>query len=363
MKILHIISSLSSGGAEVYVIDLSKQMVKDGHDVCIAYISEAKAMTRCPNFEQNIKSQLQMCGIQFAEIGHECRVRVWRGGRELKKIVFEFRPDMIHAHLYYGLIFKILSRVNTPTVYTHHNMQLGKGKFLYPLFNMSVSKYIGISKDCTMALQSTRAHDITTIYNGVSLDRLLVKDKYFIKNEKITIQAVGTLSDQKNFVLLIDSFGIFLKKYPEWKNRISLDIAGEGPLKDKLQKRINSANLSNQITLLGIRRDIPALLHESDLFIMSSAWEGLPISLLEAMMTGLPVIVTDVGGCRDIVLDCNAGLVVPPGNAIAIADAINFMINHPNQRLKMADNARKKSNRFNIKYSCKKHYFLYNSLL
>lgn len=363
MRILHIISSLASGGAEVYVRDLAKQMVQDGHEVCIGYISDAKSIRRSSEYEDDFKSQLKKTKVQWIEIGHDCRTRVWRGGVRIHKIVADFKPDVIHSHLYYGLIFKALAFVNVPTVYTHHNHYLGKGKYLYPIFNRIVSCFIGISRDCTISLQSVGAKAVTTIYNGVSVERLLIKEKYNDKNDHINIQAVGTLGAQKNFELLISALENLLKRRTKLRNLVSLKIAGEGPLLIQLQEQIDRANLSKQLTLLGNSKDVSVLLHEADLFVMSSDYEGLPIALLEAMMTGLPVIVTDVGGCRDVVEVCNAGFIVPSNNVRALADALEFMIDNPTERSRMAKNAKKNSIRFNIKTACEQHLSMYKSLL
>jgi glycosyltransferase involved in cell wall biosynthesis len=115
--------------------------------------------------------------------------------------------------------------------------------------------------------------------------------------------------------------------------------------------------------LLGNRQDIPQLLYASNLFVMSSDSEGLPIVLLEAMMTGVPVVVTDVGGCRDVVEACGAGLVVSPGDSVALANAIEFMIDNPQQANKMSACAQEKSLQYSIDVSVKSHLELYKELI
>jgi glycosyltransferase involved in cell wall biosynthesis len=363
MKILHIISSLSAGGAEVYVRDLSIQMVAEGHDVGIAYISSAMATGRCAEFEASFKRQLTDAGISFFEIGHECRRRPWQGGLLLHKIVKKFTPDVIHSHLYYGLIFKAFSFVSVPLVYTHHNHRLGKGRLLFPFFNKLVDRYVGISRDCSEVLMAAGAINVETIYNGVNVDRLIVKQQYDCERQQVDALAIGSLMEQKNFALLISAFSDLFMRRPDLGDYVSLRIAGEGPHKKELQELIERLGLTSHIILLGNRQDIPQLLNDADLFVMSSKWEGLPIALLEAMMTGLPVIVTDVGGCRDVVEACGAGLVVPPCDVTLLSEALEILITDSAKRYAMGTNAKDASKYFGISTACNQHLILYRTLV
>ena len=361
MKILHIISSLSSGGAEIYVRDLATQMVCEGHDVYIAYVSDAVALGRSVEFQEDFKEQLHANGVGSIEMGHACRRWLWRGGARLQQIVNEFEPDVIHAHLYYGVFFKALARTQIPLLYTHHSHRLGKGRFLYPLLNKIVNQYIGVSRDCADVLRKAGASRVSVIYNGVNAKRLIVKDAQKA-SENVKIISVGRLAQAKNFPLLIEAMRLLFKRRNELQTKISFMIAGEGPLKEALQNQINSNYLTENITLLGNRSDIPELLNQSDLFVMSSDYEGLPIALLEAMMTGLPVVVTDVGGCRDVVEECNAGIVVSPGSAVSIAEAMERIIDNPKLQKEFSSNALENSKIFSIKHASDKHISIYKNL-
>ncbi|MCD6400708.1 MAG: glycosyltransferase [Anaerolineales bacterium] len=362
MKILHIISSLSSGGAEIYVRDLAAQMVQDGHDVCIAYVSDATSLGRSYDFQEDFKAQLDHKGVRYEKVGHSCRRWLWRGGMRLRQIFKEFRPDIIHTHLYYGVFFTAFAHSGIPVVYTHHNHRLGKGKYLYPILNKIVNQYVGISRDCAKVLCSAGAKDVATIYNAVNVDRLLVKESW---EDKDTVQliSVGLLSPQKNFTLLINAMDTLYKRRRDLKRKVLLLIAGEGPLKDVVQQQIDSVGLSKQIILLGNRNDIPQLLHNADVFTLSSDWEGLPIALLEAMMTGLPSVVTDVGGCRDVVEDCSAGIVVPPGDAEALANALERMVSDASLREKYGKNSLVNAKKFSIANATSEHLSLYEKVL
>lgn len=345
----------------MYVRDLAIQMVQEGHDVCIAYISDASFLNRSSDFQSEFKEQIVKAGVRCVEIGHDCRRYLWRGGKRLRLISQDFQPDIIHSHLYYGIFFKAFARLSFPLVYTHHSSHLGKGRYLYPFLNKIVDRYIGISSDCAEVLRAVGATDVAVVYNCVNSDRLKVKETYCAKND-ICLIAVGSLGVPKNFTNLIEATDILLNRRFELRARLLLKIAGEGPLKAVLQRQINLKGLERNISLLGNRRDIPELLHRADVFVLSSDYEGLPIALLEAMMTGLPVVVTDVGGCRDVVESCNAGLVVPPGSADALARALECMITDKQSREEYGRNALKGSSQYKISRSVEAHLLLYKNL-
>lgn len=361
MKVLHIISSLASGGAEVYVRDLSMQMVRSGHEVYIAYISDTASLGRSPTFQKEYQDALTHAGVRYVELGHGCRKAPWRGGASLRRVALEFQPDVIHSHLYYGIFFKTFGFLNVPLVYTHHSSRLGKGKYLYRVLDKLVDRFVGISRDCAEILKGAGASNVTVIYNGVDSDRLFLKTCWKAGRE-IRLVAVGTLRTPKNFSNLIEAIGLLCGQSHSFANRFSLQIAGEGPLKHELLRQIEREGLSEKVFLLGNREDIPDLLNKSDVFVLSSDWEGLPISLLEAMMTGLPVIVTDVGGCRDVVELCNAGVVVPPGSAEALAQALEQMIIDSKGRQEYGRNAKIGSQQFDISRAVEAHIALYKTL-
>ena len=363
MRVLHILSSLCAGGAEVYIRDLSRQLVAQEHNVCIAYISSAASLERSIEFETAFIEQLEDSGISYFIIGHECRQRPLHGGMRLRKIVKNFNPDVIHSHLFYGLLFMEFAFLHLPLVYTHHNRGLGKNWYLFPWFKRRVDQIVGISRDCTVALKKAGVNNVTTIYNCVNGDRLIAKNKCDYRTNQTVFLAVGRLAKQKNYKLLINAIYILLKRRADLHERFILQIAGEGEQENELQMLISKLELNSHIILLGNRQDIPDLLHSSDIFVMSSDWEGLPIALLEALMTGLPVVVTDVGGCRDVVEACVAGTIVPSGNALALADAIERMVTDENYRRECGTNALEKSQIFSISRAADEHLSMYSKLI
>jgi glycosyltransferase involved in cell wall biosynthesis len=112
-------------------------------------------------------------------------------------------------------------------------------------------------------------------------------------------------------------------------------IVGDGPERPALEAEIRAAGLLQRVELAGERRDVPQLLEDADVFVLSSRSEGAPLSILEAMAAGLPVVASAVGGVPEIVDDGTTGLLVPPGDAGALAAALERLLADPALRSRL----------------------------
>ena len=136
--------------------------------------------------------------------------------------------------------------------------------------------------------------------------------------------AAGRLTPAKDYPNLIRAFSVLAQR---WDTQ--LVIAGEGPLRDDLSRQIDDLGLSDHVRLLGLRDDMPDLYRASDALVLSSAWEGMPNVVLEAMASATPIVSTAVGAVPELVTDGESGFVVPPGDHIALADAMERMMDIP----------------------------------
>src|SRR6185295_14732053 len=130
--------------------------------------------------------------------------------------------------------------------------------------------------------------------------------------------AVGRLAEAKGYDDMVAAFAEALREQPD----AQLLIAGVGSLEEEIRTDTRRRGLEDSVRLLGLRSDVPALMQAADGFLMTSRWEGLPMVLLEAGASGLPVVATDVGGSRDAVLDGVSGYVTPVGDPALSARAI-----------------------------------------
>jgi glycosyltransferase involved in cell wall biosynthesis len=132
--------------------------------------------------------------------------------------------------------------------------------------------------------------------------------------------AIGRLLPQKDYPSLLQAF------HPLVDGAVRLLVAGRGPLLDELQRQTRQLGIASQVTFLGVRDDIAELLAASDGFVLSSAWEGMPNVVMEALAAGRPVVATRVGGVSELVENGKSGFLVPPGDPTALSQAMRQLM-------------------------------------
>lgn len=173
------------------------------------------------------------------------------------------------------------------------------------------------------------------------------------------ILAVGRLDPQKDYATLLRAWQFVCAHRPDAR----LTIAGSGPEREKLVALAKSLALNN-VDFLGFVADIPALLHQADLFVQSSLWEGLPLSVIEAMAGSLPIVATDAEGTRNVIEHDRTGLLVPRSDPRALAEAILRLLSDPQESARLASAARATAvQRFSVDAMVAKYAALYRELL
>jgi len=188
------------------------------------------------------------------------------------------------------------------------------------------------------------ARKLLTIYNGISLrefapgqaDGTAVRAKLEIRPDEFVLVCSARLSVEKGIDILLSAMSRIIQKEPSCK----CIIIGEGALKEKLVEQAKSLGLSRHVFFEGFQADVRPYLCAADAFVLTSHIEGLPFSALEAMACGLPCVVTNVGGNSEAVVHNVNGLVVSPGSVDEVADAILYLLTHPQERARMAHASR-----------------------
>lgn len=356
IKVLHVISAPAAGGAETYVRDLAKAQRLLGAEPHIAFLGSASELRRDPIFEVAYLAKLDEFCIPYFFIGNDSRCNILKGMWRVARYCKRNSITHYHAHLLFGLVFGAFLRI--PRLFTEHNERVRGRRALRRFLNHFVDMNIAISKKCAIALERVVGRKVTIIFNGIDTSRMRVSVGLDQPSRPWRLLSVGRIGPQKNYKLLIEALERLKVLIAD---DFLVQVAGDG-LPDAiaaLEVQAAHAGIAHRVRFLGNQTDIANLMASSDLLVMSSAWEGFPIALLESAAAHLPFVATDVGGCGEIAELTGAGLVVPPGDANALARALQHLLSDHAKRNALRDAAGRNVSRFSIEHSAKAHLNLY----
>lgn len=178
--------------------------------------------------------------------------------------------------------------------------------------------------------------DVTPFAN-VRQDCHSARSELDLPQDAFVLTTICRLYRPRDFPTLLRAFRVVQSTMPQ----AHLLVVGDGPLRTQVENGIVSLALQDRVRLLGMRRDVPQVLGATDLFVLSSGeWEGLPLSVLEAMAAALPVVASDVGGTREAVMDGRTGYLFPPGDATALAQRLQLLAQDPVMAQQMGQQGR-----------------------
>lgn len=338
--------------------NLSLDYARRGHSCHIVYISDAAALGADTDYERAFREQLDAAGIGYTMLGHATRRNPLLGVWRLRRAVRAFRPDVMHLHLGWGLLFQAVGLLRVPTVYTHHNIVFKFSRRLFRLFDRFVDRYVAICGACEALLAQNVRRPIARIYNGVPESFAQGKPRPGLPGD-IRVLSVGNLTPQKDYLALLELADQLIPAMTAQGRTIRFRIAGEGPERRTIEGEISRRGLDRSVELLGARRDISALMADSDLLLLCSRYEGLPITLIEAAMSALPAVATDVGGCAEIVHDGVSGRLVPAGQPKLLADAVGEILGDEARYVEMSRAAQERGAAFTLDSCADSHLKLY----
>jgi glycosyltransferase involved in cell wall biosynthesis len=363
IRVLQLIDGFALAGAERVVLTLAANLDRKEFDVIPC------ALRRSGPLEE----ELRTAGINYRVLGLRRRSVLTgplfisdlrRTIRALRKILGELSIDIVHTHLTESTLAGILAARHTrglPVCATLHNILLHhqRGRLSPREWLMRTAINQVFSKaDCLIAVseevsQAVRLHTkipeerVLTIPNGIDSKRFHVTEckdalrkTLDLPTDRQIVVTVGRLTRQKGYPHLIAALGLMAPA----ERPLTL-IIGDGSDRDQLDLLIRTNGLSNDVRLLGNRLEVPDFLGAADLFVLPSLWEGLPLALLEAAASGLPVVVTAVGGNTEVVKNGESGLLVQPGDEKGMAEAIASLLADPVTRGRMGKEARKRFDR------------------
>ena len=283
------------------------------------------------------------------------QLRGAQGWARLPALVQQIRREraaVFHAHLTWplacrmGLLGAALARVPAVVATAQLFVDLppsGWTTMQHRVVSASVDRYLAVSRQVAAQLRErfgVRADKITQVPNAVALDRFPravspARARPADPAVPHTVLTVARLDPQKGLHHLVAAAALV----PEAR----VMVVGEGPERRALETKIAHLGLGDRVHLLGFRSDVPDLLAGSDLFVLPSLFEGLPLSILEAMAAGKPVVATAIGGNDEAVVDGATGLLVPPGDPRALADAIRALLRDPERRRRLGEAGRRRA--------------------
>jgi glycosyltransferase involved in cell wall biosynthesis len=365
VRIVHFVDRLTFGGLQTVVMDLCEAQRKNGHSVEIALRDER---TNNPGAIQRMAA----AGVEIA--------KPYRGLQRhrlmvphtvipsLARYIKERAFDVVHSHNPFSLHFiapaSRLARaraVNTMHATAMIPRMAKWEKAVYLGSALLTDRTVSVHRESEAALLGffplLPKSKLAVVENGIALDRYFAVPKR-PPRDVITFGAVGRMTNVKNHRLLIEAFAAARAKH----SNIRLRILGGGSLEVELGRRVQELGLGEDIELCPFRADTSGFLGEIDVFCLSSNSEGLPMTLLEALAAGLPVVSTKVGGVPDVVTKTESGWLSSPGDVDGYAAAMEQAIAAPDRTLR-GERARKQMQHYSVDRMAADYQGIYDSLL
>ncbi len=359
MKILHVINSLDVGGAEKLLLDTIPRYNAKGIPVDILVFKSSKS----PFLKKLI--DLNCCNvIELKQKSVYSLTTIYKLGKYLKEY------SIVHVHLFPALYFvaasKIIFNFKAKLIFTEHNTTNKRisnivFKQIDKLIYLKYHKIIAISKEIALVLnQQLKINDnkITIIQNGVVISEISNAKPIELNIEKIKpsdkiILQVSAFRKQKNQATIINALS-------KLSSHIKLILAGEGEQIEACKNLVKALNLQERVFFLGNRSDVPNLLKTADVIVLSSKYEGLSLSSIEAMASGKPFVASDVPGLRDIVK--GAGVLFKQGDSQQLANEIKKLLANEDYYNTIVKSCLNRSKQYDISIMIDKHILLYNSI-
>jgi glycosyltransferase involved in cell wall biosynthesis len=354
MKIVQVMPEFGLAGAETMCENLTYELTKLGHKVTVVSMYD---------YHSAITDRLEKSGIDVRYLGKKPGLDIAIIPR-IKKILKEVSADVVHTHLYcaqYAVPAAMLAGVKhrIHTVHTVAEKENGKlarklNKFFFKhchlipvalseLIRDSIVKEYGINKD-----------KIPVIYNGIDLSKCLPKTDYSIYGN-FKILHIGRFSEPKNHVGLLKAFKLFHDNHSDSE----LWLIGDGEKKIEIERYVAENNLDESVRFLGLQSNVYGYLHDADMFTLPSNYEGIPMTLIEAMGTGLPIVATAVGGIPDM-LSNNKNALLVDISFEEIANAFEQYYLDENLRKNHGQHVKERSYMFSSVTMAKEYLKIYN---
>lgn len=344
IRVLWLIRGLGPGGAENLLLAHAR-CAGDGFEYEVAYEAAAK---------DQLVPALQDAGVT---VHHLSSGRRWP--LELRRLCVQRRIDLVHAHspamaIGARLALRAIPGGQRPKlVYTEHNRwEAYRPPSRWP--NAATlfmdDKVFAVSNEARDSVASALRGRVEALHHGIDRDavraqrgdRNATRAALGLDPDDVVVVQVANFRKEKAHVVLLDAARLLADE----GRAVRFLLVGQGQLRAEVDALLADRNLQGTVQILGFRTDAPAIVGAADLLVLSSDHEGLPVAVMEALALGVPVVSTDVGGMPEAITDGVEGLLVPPRDPRALADAIWAVASDPDRRAALATAALARSAQF-----------------
>jgi len=365
LKIAHIVPMLGPGGAERVAVDIVRGLNRQRFEPMVISIWR--------RLDCDLDRLLDDSDVPVVYLG-----KGWgfdgRTYHRLHRVLRHCRPDIVHTHLHvlrYALPSLLLLRHISP-LHTVHNLAerevesrarcIQRCALKHGVLPVAVSDEVAISLKRLYGIQQCRVIPNGIPTNNFAHPRTTRKEwraREGFRDDQILFVCVARFAPQKNHELLLRAFA----QGPASDRNAHLALIGDGVLREQLKEQAKSLGLNGQIHFLGLRNDIPEVLRAMDVFVLSSEWEGNPLSVMEAMASGLPIVSTAVGGIPDLLANGREGFLVPPGDVKGFSGSMTFLLRDQETRSSMGKAAAQRAKQdFDVSRMVRAYEQLYENL-
>lgn len=356
MRILQLIDSLNIGGSERMSVNISNVLSNNGHEVILCASRQGGSLELFIDQKVNYIQLYKRNGLDIFAFFR------------LLKLIRKYKIQLIHAHSS-SVFWAVVAKLLTPGMKVIWHDHLGK-RIEEDRFNRIIIIIISFLIDGVIAVnEDLKNWSLKKLHvnkkNIVFINNFPLLNPYHTEinknNAEVKIVCLANLRPQKDHITLIKAVNIVVKRYKIEKIKVILaGLIFNDDYYHKLIQEIESNALRKYFEIAGSVSDTFSLLYQSDIGVLSSVSEGLPVSLLEYGLASLPVVVTNVGECAEVVDNGVAGMVVPPSDPEAMAAALLDLIEHPEKRAMLGS---KLKERVEKEYGAGKFLDEYNKLI
>lgn len=326
-SVLFLITSLAYGGAETQLLRVALRLKERGWNVHVVSMTPPKAYVQ----------ELESAGIPVASLDIKRKLPDPRPIHRLVRLVRSWKPDVIHSYMVHAnLLARVVRPLAPVPVLICSARSIDEGGRLRDILYRLTDPLCDLTTQVSQAgleryvqVGTTPRERIRFVPNGVDTEHFRpdLHARSRMRNDlglgdRFVWLAVGRFYEAKDYPNMLRAFSHVVREHPD----SHLLIVGDGPLRPEMESLVRELGVSECVRFLGIRRDVVHLMCAADAYVISSAWEGMANVLLEASASALPIVATDVGGNREVVIDGETGFLVPPKDPEALADAMLRMM-------------------------------------